>query len=148
MFSYGVMFPDITFEEIGIEEQRWQVFDENDGGRVASFIRRLAKTARKEYMDKYGRLPDGCIPSKEDVEYLLSILRRDFDFAVSIRTQYKNTISKQIELTKEQYRCLDQLDDNPRCLIKGPAGSGKTLLAIEEVKKAVANGERESVKKK
>lgn len=56
--------------------------------------------------------------------------------------QLRNASDALIALTKEQYRCLDQLDDNPRCLIQGPAGTGKTLLAIEEVKKSVARGEK------
>ena len=56
--------------------------------------------------------------------------------------QLRNADEALIALTKEQCRCLDQLDDNPRCLIQGPAGTGKTLLAVEEVKKSVARGER------
>lgn len=59
-----------------------------------------------------------------------------------MNVQLHNASEALIALTKEQYRCLDQLDDNPRCLIQGPAGTGKTLLAIEEVKKSVARGER------
>ena len=73
---------------------------------------------------------------------MVSLLRGDFDCAVSMSAQLRNASDALIALTKEQYRCLDQLDDNPRCLIQGPAGTGKTLLAIEDVKKSAARGEK------
>ncbi len=73
---------------------------------------------------------------------MASLLRGDFDCTVPMSAQLRNASDALIALTKEQYRCLDQLDDNPRCLIQGPAGTGKTLLAIEEVKKSVARGEK------
>lgn len=73
---------------------------------------------------------------------MATLLRGDFDCAVSMSAQLRNSNDALIALTNEQYRCLDQLDDNPRCLIQGPAGTGKTLLAIEEVKKSVVRGEK------
>lgn len=45
-------------------------------------------------------------------------------------------------LTNEQALCIGQLADNPRALIRGTAGTGKTLLAIEAVKQAITNGEK------
>ena len=79
---------------------------------------------------------------EEQWQVFATLLRGDFDFAVSLSTQIRNANDALITLTKEQYHCLDQLDDNPRCLIQGPAGTGKTLLAIEEVKKSAACGEK------
>ena len=76
------------------------------------------------------------------MQYISTLLRGDFDKVMSISTQLKYADEALIELTKEQYRCLDQIDDNPRCLIQGSAGTGKTLLAIEETKKAVSKGKK------
>ena len=73
---------------------------------------------------------------------MASLLRGDFDCTVPMSAQLRTESDAMFALTKEQYRGLDQLDDNPRCLIQGPAGTGKTLLAIEEVKKSVARGEK------
>ena len=47
-----------------------------------------------------------------------------------------------MKLTNEQSLCLEQLKDNPRALIRGTAGTGKTLLALEAAKNAISNGER------
>jgi len=142
LFGFGVMFPDIFYNASGIDEEQWQVFDSRDGHNVKDFVQQLAGGARLKWENVYGHFDESKLPTAEDVRYLASILRGDFDCAVSMSAQLRNADEALISLTKEQYRCLDQLDDNPRCLIQGAAGTGKTLLAVEEVKKSVARGER------
>lgn len=142
LFGYGVMFPDIEYTAAGIDEEQWQIFDSRDGANVRQFIKRLAEGAKAKWEALYGPLNQSKLPDSADVRYMASILRGDFDCAVSMSVQLRNASEALIALTKEQYRCIDQLDDNPRCLIQGPAGTGKTLLAIEAVKKFVAFGKR------
>ena len=142
LFGYGVMFPDIEYTSSGIDEEQWQVFDYRDGTDVKQFIKRLADGAKGTWEALYGPLNKSKLPDAADVRYMASILRGDFDCAVAMSVQLRNANEALIALTKEQYRCLDQLDDNPRCLIQGPAGTGKTLLAIEEVKKFAARGDK------
>jgi len=142
LFGYGVMFPDIEYTSSGIDEEQWQVFDSRDGSDVKQFIKRLADGAKGKWESLYGPLNKSKLPDAADVRYMASILRGDFDCAVAMSVQLRNASEALIALTKEQYRCLDQLDDNPRCLIQGPAGTGKTLLAIEEVKKFAARGDK------
>ena len=142
LFGYGVMFPDIEYTSSGIDEEQWQVFDSRDGSNVKQFIKRLADGTKAKWEALYGTINKSKLPDAADVRYMASILRGDFDCAVSMSVQLRNASEALIALTKEQYRCLDQLDDNPRCLIQGPAGTGKTLLAIEEVKKFAARGDK------
>jgi len=141
-FGIGVMFPDIEYTAVGIDEEQWQVFDSNNGKEVGAFIQHIAACTCEKWESLYGVLSEEKLPTSEDIEYLVSILRGDFDKVVSISAQIRFAEESLVELTKEQYRCLDQLDDNPRCLIQGAAGTGKTLLAVEETKKAVAKGEK------
>ncbi len=141
-FGIGVMFPDIEYSIVGIDEEQWQVFDCNDGQNVREFVLRIAAGTKHKWEALYGPLDESKLPSLEDIDYITSLLRGDFDKAVSISTQLRIAEDSLVELTKEQYRCLDQLDDNPRCLIQGSAGTGKTLLAVEEAKKSVARGEK------
>lgn len=142
LFGYGVMFPDIEFTSAGIEEEQWQVFDSRDGTNVKQFIKRLSDGTKSKWESHYGPVSDSKLPDSADIKYMASLLRGDFDCTVPMSAQFRNASDALIALTKEQYRCLDQLDDNPRCLIQGPAGTGKTLLAIEEVKKSVVRGEK------
>lgn len=142
LFGSGVMFPDITFNVDSIDVEQWQIFDQNDGRNVSGFIRRLAKNSRKKWEEKYGILEEERLPDSKSVRELINILRGDFDKAISLSTQINYAEEALITLTEEQLKCLDQLEDNPRCLVLGSAGTGKTLLAIEEVKKSVIKGEK------
>ena len=141
LFGIGVMFPDIYYESVGVDEEPWQVFDNRDGNNVYNYVCRIAEGAECVWRDKRGELKEKNYPTTEDVRYLASLLRGDFDFVPFLGTQMQYADEQLIALTKEQYKCLDQLDENPRCLVRGTAGTGKTLLAIEAAKKAVANGE-------
>ena len=140
-FGIGVMFPDVEYQTVGCDEEQWQVFDCNDGNNVYDYIRRLFDGACEKWKSLNGHeVPYNKLPSPDDIKYIASLLRGDFDKAVAISVQIKYAEEELVRLTNEQYRCIDQLDDNKRCLIEGGAGTGKTLLAIEEAKKAVAQG--------
>ena len=141
-FGIGVMFPDIPYDSVGIDEEQWQVFDCNDGKNVRAFVERVAEGSKTGWRTQYGELTSTNRPTVDDIRYLASILRGDFDKALSLRVQYNYAEEEMVRLTANQYKCIDQLEDNPRCLIKGSAGTGKTLLAIEEVKKYVSRGEK------
>lgn len=42
-------------------------------------------------------------------------------------------------ITEEQFKTMEELEDNPKFFIQGPAGTGKTLIAINFAKRMVAN---------
>lgn len=141
-FGVGVMFPDVSYDSVGCDEEQWQVFDVSDGSNVKAYLERIAKGSVRAWKTQFGAVGKENRPSLDDIKYLLTILRGDFDLIPSLRIQYNYAEEELITLTENQYRCIDQLEDNARCLIRGAAGTGKTLLAIEEVKKAAARGER------
>src|SRR5262249_60417073 len=50
---------------------------------------------------------------------------------------------KQAEIlryTEEQFAALDTMEDNPRVLFTGPAGTGKTVLALETARRVASTG--------
>ncbi len=142
LFGAGVMFPDIIFQVEDFDFDQCQVFDINDGRNVSAYIKRLSKYYRKKWGEKYGPMKPEKLPDTKTVREFANMLRGDFDKAILISTQINYTEEALVSLTGEQMKCLDQLEDNPRCLIQGAAGTGKTLIAIEEVKKSVVNGEK------
>ena len=142
-FGIGVMFPDIEYTAGGSDEEQWQVFDINNNGDVFGFIKRLSAGASRKFEETfYQSVSAENKLSIDDVNYIANMLRGDFDRAVALSVLIGNAEKNMITLTEEQYRCTDQLEDNPRCLIRGGAGTGKTLIAIQEAMKAVANGQR------
>lgn len=136
------MFPDIEYASVGVDEVQWQVFDIDDGKNVSAFIKRIAAGAVETLQRLEYKITDDMYPSADDVVYLADLLRGDFDHDVPLKVKQKYTEDGLLALTNEQALCIEQLADNPRALIRGTAGTGKTLLAIESVKQAIANGER------
>lgn len=103
LFGYGVMFPDIEYTSSGIDEEQWQVFDSRDGSNVKQFIKRMAEGVKSKWESLYGPLNKSKLPDAADVRYMASILRGDFDCAVSMNVQLHNASEALIALTKEQY---------------------------------------------
>lgn len=142
LFGTGIMLPDIEFNVEGPEGEQWQVFDRRNAKNVNGFIQSLSRHTRQKWAHQYGSFPPDKLPGYKDVKELTNMLRGDFDKVVSTATQISYSEEALINLTDEQLRCLDQLEDNPRCLIRGAAGTGKTLLAIEQTKRYAATGDK------
>lgn len=127
------MFPDIEYNNEDIDCSQEQIFDLRDKQYVGRYIKRLSdynkgKVSRKEVLVVY--------PSNDDVDKIVSLLRHNFDKAVPLKTKIEYAEENLINLTNEQYKVIVGLSYNKRCLINGPAGTGKTVLAIKNVKES------------
>lgn len=142
VFGIGVMFPDVDYVSVGVDEAQWQVFDIDDGKNVSGFIKRVAAGSVDNLRRLEYTITDDMYPSAEDVVYFANLLRGDFDLDVPLKIKQKYAEDGLLALTNEQALCIEQLMDNPRALIRGMAGTGKTILAIEAVKQAIDNGEK------
>jgi len=139
--GYGVLTPDMRWDLSGPDIEPILVYDSRDDDRpfseymtrlVAYWTRRLAEMRRREPI----RL------ASADVDDVVDLLRPDFDGRRSLRAQMGAINSELLRLTREQYRVLDGLADNERAFVRGGAGTGKTLLAIEETKRQAEVGKR------
>jgi hypothetical protein len=137
LVGYGVVVPDIRFEVEGPDIELGVVYDSGDEAKgVLDYVVRLSTYWR-------ARLPSATrILSETDRAMLLEVMRGDFDLRPSLRTRVGLVNEELVRLTREQYRVLDGLADNQRVLIRGGAGTGKTLLAVEEALCAAADGMR------
>ena len=75
-----------------------------------------------------------------NAERIVKVLRGEVECYVSPKARIENQLAEVRRYSEEQYRVLDQMGDNPRLLIDGLAGTGKTLLAIESARRAVESG--------
>ena len=64
------------------------------------------------------------------------------ELAIAVGPQLEIIDEQLIRLTEEQYAALDLARDNDRCLFRGAAGTGKTMLALECARRAAAAGQR------
>lgn len=137
--GYGVMFPDIEYDNMDIDVSQEQIFDKRDGKYVGRYIKRLADYNKEKFKSKKVFV---VYPSEDDIDDIVNVLRRDFDKAVPLSTKVEYSENNIIKLTEEQYRCIDGLRSNRRCLINGAAGTGKTILAIKNAKESVLDGKK------
>lgn len=80
--------------------------------------------------------PTPYVETAEIVKYL----RGDFELAVPLWKEVQDAENQMTEFSTEQYRALDQMENNPRLIFSGGAGSGKTLLAVEKARRAAFSG--------
>lgn len=72
---------------------------------------------------------------------LNSVLCPHFKLIPSPKASYYNMEESMNQLLREQYLILDFLDEQDNAVINGPAGSGKTMLAVEKARRHSINNE-------
>lgn len=135
LVAYGVAFPDVECPPVTPEFDREEAIDREDLRQpISRSIKRVLKHQLRHLV--------GRAPSTEALARIRAFLRPNFDLVVKRSHHIGRAEESVLTLTEEQYRRLDELGDNPRCLFEGAAGTGKTLLAAERARRAAATGRR------
>ncbi len=136
LFGYGVIFPDTDFKDASAEWDLEIVCDKIRFNRpISDYI-----TALHEYWAL--KKPQSRPLTNNEVDELAQYLRGDFHCVVPLKDYIGNINEELLSLTGEQLSLLAGLDQNPRLIINGPAGSGKTLMAVEKAKCEAARGQK------
>lgn len=138
VFGYAVVMPDVTFAAQSPEWEPWQVIDRVSLMQsISTAVLRLAAEQSK----LHAKAPPNE-PTAGTLRMLQQLLRPDFEMVVTRGTQIEDCEAQLVRLTEEQFDALDVLADNERCLFEGPAGTGKTMLALEYARRSAATGKR------
>lgn len=141
LFAYGVMFPDMPFDTTSTEWSLETVFDVNTGfNNLENYIVRTYKYWRNQLEEKHGIKP--LFLSCSQIERVTTMFRSNFGFIPSLSYILKKTDEQFVAMTKTQYRRLSMAKSNPRTLLTGGAGTGKTLLCLEYAKTHAAAGRK------
>jgi hypothetical protein len=142
----AVVFPYLPFSERSGEWHEWQVIDaQRFHARALPELLRTVLLRARVYLDQKGATwfkSDDQQPTTRQVGDLAGILRPSFEVFASPKTRAQQVEGEVKQYTAEQYRALDAMTANSRVLFAGPAGTGKTLLAIEAARRAAAVGRR------
>ena len=136
-----VVFTDTNWPD-GIRRPTRQVVDHEDLESGMSLGRRL-QTAALKMRPATGRRATARTPfTAQMVDDLRKYLVPDFtmDLVAAVGPTLDRIDEQLIRLTEEQYAALDLARDNDRCMFKGAAGTGKTLLAIKCAQRAADAG--------
>jgi hypothetical protein len=136
--GYGVVMPDVTFSIRAPDVDRDVLLDQAgfDAG-IAPFVEHLEAVWHRRVRERSGREPVELTRAQRDG--VLDLLRGDFDLVPSLPTRIGWAAKELIQLTGEQAMLLSRLEENPRVLVRGAAGTGKTVLALEEAGRAATH---------
>lgn len=120
----------------------WQVLDSEDlKGDVRAAVLRTLAAGTEHLDDKIKHFSYGGVgPDAPTVERIVSILRPRIEIHVVPGDLRRARDAQLVTFFEEQYRALDAMADNHQVLFTGPAGSGKTLLALEAAQRETTNG--------
>ena len=137
LYAYGVLFPDIEFDATGSEADPALVYDRRDRRHpFLAYVRRVLEFARSKKKSSAMRMDDVQLTE------LVAFLRADFDLVPSANALLDDTGRELAALTIEQMSVLDSAATEERLIVEGPAGSGKTLLAMEAARREARLGRR------
>jgi len=137
-YATCVLMPDCRFDYEGFDIIREVLFDRSNGCDLHSIIRQSFDYWRDDCEKKHGFR--GGTLSDQEMQQAADLLRGDFRFVPSLRDVIQDTYKELLALTDEQYEVLESLENNPRLLISGLAGTGKSVLAVEQCKRASRAG--------
>lgn len=148
LFFSAVIFTRIEFHEKSPEWHSWQFIDKRMFIRspISLNLLNIFKNARN-YLSGLGKFAswydaEKTKLSKFQIDRGVEILRNNFEYVSSPRHDIENLELNIKNFTEEQFFILDSLNSNKRLLISGPAGTGKTFIAIEYVKRQLTEGKR------
>ena len=146
-FWSAVLFPYIPFEEESEEWHPWQVIDarvfrarpigellESVLGSARAFLR--TRPSASWFDDATGE------PTLRQCELIAKLLRPSFEISRTATVVRRERQEELASFTEEQFDALDAMAANDRIAFEGPAGTGKTFLAIEAARRAAAEGKR------
>lgn len=135
-FATGVVFTDITFNNKGVSVIPEIQYDYSSTLRFDDYMEKChnywdsRRHTRCSYLTEY------------EIEQIKAVIRDDMHFVPSLNCVANSIEENLIRLTQEQVSVLDALEDNNKILINGPAGSGKTLLALEYARRCASLNKR------
>lgn len=132
-FGWGVVFPDASCpHDVGPELPRALVVDKEALTWADKAVSALFTAA----------VGDGTPLAAGAVRQIVSTIAPRVSLAPSLAAAIDHEGAALVRLTKEQFNVLELLADFPRVGVRGGAGTGKTLVAMERARRLAAGGHR------
>lgn len=137
---WAVCFPDMN---IGNAPLPPSVLPHNviDGNQIGYLIDYFGSIESHAYSLNKGDV----FPSRNAsfaFKQIIGVLSRAFNFEPSMASALSREQEKFSSLLKEQIHAISAISDNDRILVRGPAGSGKSLIGLHQLFNRYESGER------
>lgn len=147
LFWSGVVLPFVNFTDTSLEWHSWQLIDARAFNALPfpKLVEQMLDNARRHVLAS----PSGAwlkhnlgAPTQTQCDQLVKLLRPDFEVYESPKSRAGRLNNELQRYTEEQFDALDRLDRTKRVVFEGPAGTGKTLLALEAARRGRNTGRR------
>lgn len=140
LYGYGVIFTDESNFPTSLitEDESWRLCQKTDNVDYCAFVKKLHRNFEEELKQLGKRVPKEL--TFATAETIAKTMRPIVDCVVPLKSFVQATEKDIISLTEEQYSCLDDIEINDQIVVTGGAGTGKTLIAVEEAKRSAENG--------
>jgi hypothetical protein len=136
VYGYGCVFPHCRFDLEGPEVEREVVYDEGKAeAGFAAYIEALGSYWSRRYPKRKPLLGN-------DIRKVVEALRGDCSVVESVMPEVRTAGRRLLSYTEEQSRAIKGLNAEPRIIVRGGVGTGKTLLAAQEAKRLAESGKK------
>ena len=102
---------------------------------LLGYVRSLERYWKADYVQKQGRDYRGL--AARELREARQVLRPDLETALSLGGYLTGLDDRLVQLTNEQIRASRRMAANPRTVVRGAAGTGKSVIALD---RALQNG--------
>ena len=139
LFGFGVVMPYTSFTARGAEIIPEVLLDRRSFRRsLKQYVNSLVSYWKSEYRRKRGRDYRGL--STAELREARQILRPDVETALSLGGYLTGLDDRLVQLTNEQIRASRRMAANPRTVVRGAAGTGKSIIALDRACRHCAEG--------
>lgn len=141
LFGYGVVMPFTQFDATGAEILPEVLLDKRTFRQgIDQYLSRLHRFWEGDCAAKHGRTYRGL--ARHQIMQARQVLRPDLETTLSIGGFLTGVEMKLLHLTNEQIRVSRRLAANPRSVVRGPAGTGKSILALDRARQLAQSGRK------
>lgn len=136
VFGFGCVFPHCAFDVESPEVLPEVVYDASCAPKgFEAYLKRVGNYWRARY-------PDAKTLGANDIGKVAHALRPDFETVESVLHRVAEVRGRLVKFTDEQDRAIQGLRDTEQVVVKGGAGTGKTLIAATEAMRLADSGRR------
>lgn len=136
LMAYAVAFPETEFKQsLGLDAPREILCDSRNLVNLNEWIKSVYTYWHRE--DRFETVEGGRI-----IDELKRIFASSWEIKSTLGSEFRAEKNEIVRLSEEQYYLLDFLSRRRRVAISGCAGSGKTMLAIEQARRLGRQGYR------
>lgn len=137
LIGYAVVFPECRFTGSGNDLVTEVMFDARHSiDNFGHYLDSVFDYWENLEFERHGYSPERLTALQ--IQQIINLLRGDFSVVPSMSLELQQIERKMLLLTEEQFDLLDITENNPRVIVQGCAGTGKSLLALEKVRECAA----------